>query len=642
MAFAAPATAIDFLDGKVQAHGFYEMQVRSLQKDFSPQNELDLAQWYHVLDLEIEANLVEDSHGPLDLVSSFMRFEFRYDCVWKRGCNLFPNVNAYGDKTGLGQGRLPERVQGGRRSGFHGSQFIGDTQPYLFQSLGDAVREPGVPGDSLGGPSIGNNTGIIPGRLSGRVATQIWNTDTFGSTYAVAYGPDGVFGTPDDIASRLYGWALGGNGKRCLFGSRKVKSGNIAGYTTRDLPWNPRCEIQPRGVIRNYPNPFRAGDFNPAVGGGGLDALPFRPAPLFGSASGNANKAVAQGIYYPNHTLANRIRHNEFSAFDQNFSVDELQWNLGASQQRGEYFLKEAYFDIEMFDSRLWLRLGKQAVVWGKTELFRNQDRINPQDLALTSLPTLEESRIALWAARAVWSFYEVGPFEDVRLEGVANIDQFEPADLGRCGEPFTALVVCDKTFGLMAHGVTGAGVAGEIRPNDPWKDIGDLEGGVRLEWRYDRFSFSLTDFYGFQDLPFNHIDQKFERNVEPLYRAPPPAELPWPLHDGGRAGLPDACQRVDEPLGEPADVRLDLRLDRGGGKRPTRGQRLLRVPPEFAAQRDSLSSGIDPQLCTGRKQARCRHRRCSHRLQCACQPQRQPLRRSLRRCGGLRGVCTG
>ena len=51
-----------------------------------------------------------------------------------------------------------------------------------------------------------------------------------------------------------------------------------------------------------------------------------------------------------------------------------------------------------MFDSRLWVRVGYQTIVWGKTELFRNQDQFNPQDLALASLPELEESRISLWA----------------------------------------------------------------------------------------------------------------------------------------------------------------------------------------------------------------------------------------------------
>ena len=39
------------------------------------------------------------------------------------------------------------------------------------------------------------------------------------------------------------------------------------------------------------------------------------------------------------------------------------------------------------------MRLGLQNIVWGKTEVFRTTDQFNPQDLALSSLPTLEESR---------------------------------------------------------------------------------------------------------------------------------------------------------------------------------------------------------------------------------------------------------
>ncbi len=147
-------------------------------------------------------------------------------------------------------------------------------------------------------------------------------------------------------------------------------------------------------------------------------------------------------------------RKDKFGSFDQNFSQDELAWNRGASQQ-DEKELKELYADIELFDSRLWLRIGKQNIVWGKTELFRTTDQFNPQDLALGSLTSLEESRIGLWALRAVWSFYNVGPLEDVRLELAMNYDEFEPTDLGRCGEPYAPLPVCDKTWGLMAHGFT-------------------------------------------------------------------------------------------------------------------------------------------------------------------------------------------
>src|SRR5262249_14122373 len=144
----------------------------------------------------------------------------------------------------------------------------------------------------------------------------------------------------------------------------------------------------------------------------------------------------AEGVYFPNARLQQLLRNDELDDFDQNFSQADLAWNHGASQQ-DERELKEAYLDIEMLDSRLWLRIGKQTVVWGKTELFRNQDRLNPQDLALSTLPSLEESRIGLWMARAVYQFYNIGPLEDVRAEFVLTFDDFEPTDLGRCGEPY-------------------------------------------------------------------------------------------------------------------------------------------------------------------------------------------------------------
>ena len=117
------------------------------------------------------------------------------------------------------------------------------------------------------------------------------------------------------------------------------------------------------------------------------------------------------------------------------------------------------------------MRLGLQNIVWGKTEVFRTTDQWNPQDLALSSLPTLEESRIALWSARAVYSLYDVGPLEDVRLEVAANLDRFEPADLGACGEPYAADSVCVITNAIATHSYLGVGIAGVDRPESPWKD---------------------------------------------------------------------------------------------------------------------------------------------------------------------------
>lgn len=107
------------------------------------------------------------------------------------------------------------------------------------------------------------------------------------------------------------------------------------------------------------------------------------------------------------------------------------------------------------------------------------------------------------------------------RLEVAANVDHFEPTDLGTCGEPFTVWLVCLKKFGALAHGLTGAGLAGEERPQDPWNSTRGLEVGARLEWRWERFSFAITDFYGFPDIPVADVFNEYERNVDPASGRP-------------------------------------------------------------------------------------------------------------------------
>jgi hypothetical protein len=159
----------------------------------------------------------------------------------------------------------------------------------------------------------------------------------------------------------------------------------------------------------------------------------------------------------------------------------------------------------------------------------------------------LEESRIALWMARLVWQFWKVGPFDDVRAELVVAYDQFEPTDLGRCGEPYAPNPVCDKTFGLFIHGLTGLGIAGEQRPPDPWDSSRGLEVGARLEWRWDRFSFSVTDFYGFSDFPYAHPIFSYARNIDPVSGRPRHTE-----NDGRcRTGSEPACLGADNALAD-------------------------------------------------------------------------------------------
>jgi len=65
--------ALEFFDGRIQAHGFAEMQIRVLDEQFD--DNLDLSQWYNVLNLEVEADILPDGWGPIDLLRAYVPTE---------------------------------------------------------------------------------------------------------------------------------------------------------------------------------------------------------------------------------------------------------------------------------------------------------------------------------------------------------------------------------------------------------------------------------------------------------------------------------------------------------------------------------------------------------------------------------------
>ncbi|MCL4685446.1 hypothetical protein KJ059_11920 [Myxococcota bacterium] len=489
-----PTVAFELFDGRLQANGFYETQFRAIARNWDAGDGWDLTQWQHILNLELEWEIAPDGLGPFDLVSSFARIEARYDCIWARGCRIFDSVNTYGDHPR----RFPKRYSDGRSSGITGAVETGDRR----------LRH-GIPVSQLG-----FHFKDVP---QTRTATPafLWHVPGVSTLFGVP-GPDGVPGNADDPAFYVFERFVT-PGKEYRFGLRRVKGAEDGSELQTLGPWSPRNTIDPIGTLADRANPFNPLDVHPIFGTPGSTAMPYRPAPAIAASASDplGRDNEPRGLFVPNRAVSKLLADKEFDSFDQNFSQQELSWNRGASQQN-EKELKEAFLDLELFDSRLWVRLGRQNIVWGKTELFRTTDQFNPQDLALSSLPSFEESRIALWAARGVWSFYSVGPLEDVRVEMAANFDQVEPNDLGRCGEPYTPFPVCNKSAGLFAHGIAGFGIAGEVRPPHPWQSWKGLEVGARLEFRWNRFSFAISDFYGYEDLPYLDPVFLYERNVDP------------------------------------------------------------------------------------------------------------------------------
>ena len=112
------------------------------------------------------------------------------------------------------------------------------------------------------------------------------------------------------------------------------------------------------------------------------------------------------------------------------------------------------------------------------------------------------------------------------------------------------------------------------------------LEFGARLEFRCDRFTFQISDFWGYDDLPTLDTFNTFERRVDP--------NTGEPLDIVGNPLLGQSPERSAHAPGESAALRRRLLGDQG--HRGDRARQLAasrgRLPPrhrEYSARFSSL-----------------------------------------------------
>ncbi|HZX31500.1 MAG TPA: DUF1302 family protein [Rhodocyclaceae bacterium] len=103
-------------------------------------------------------------------------------------------------------------------------------------------------------------------------------------------------------------------------------------------------------------------------------------------------------------------------------------------------FLREVYtkktFHLE--DGKdLFVKIGKQQVVWGRTDLFRVLDVINPVDYSRNNIyDELSDIRIPMWIAQAEYRMGASETMQDRNFQIVWNFDKFRANNLGQCGSP--------------------------------------------------------------------------------------------------------------------------------------------------------------------------------------------------------------
>lgn len=207
-------------------------------------------------------------------------------------------------------------------------------------------------------------------------------------------------------------------------------------------------------------------------------------------------------------------------------------------------FIREAYFDLNIplkNGRQLDVRLGRQQVVWGRTDLFRVLDVINPVDFSRNNIyDELEDIRIPMGILSAEYRMGGVGALEDLNFSLMWNWEKFRPNNLGQGGSPnaildagnfFRGMKNCwdnGCTVSNFASGVTATNfpkhVIGIRQANLPSWKIQNTQVGGKIEGVYKGVGFSLNTLYYYSQLPSlrggipsdNPFTQRIESSVFP------------------------------------------------------------------------------------------------------------------------------
>lgn len=178
-------------------------------------------------------------------------------------------------------------------------------------------------------------------------------------------------------------------------------------------------------------------------------------------------------------------------------------------------FIREFYIsaDKELANGDVFnITFGKQQVVWGKTDLFRVLDVINPVDFSRHNIyDELEDIRIPQWIVSAEWRFGPNEILDDSNLSIVWNIDKFRPSNLGTCGQSYRILdagCFFSARLNLADLGVPGysSNVPVIHDVEEPGWSLANTQIGTKWEGVYKDLTFSLNALHYRQQLPSLHF----------------------------------------------------------------------------------------------------------------------------------------
>jgi hypothetical protein len=141
---------------------------------------------------------------------------------------------------------------------------------------------------------------------------------------------------------------------------------------------------------------------------------------------------------------------------------------------------------------RLFLRIGRQNLSWGETDVFRLLDNINPLDNSFGGfLIPLDERRVPLDMLRVQYYLGDHGPVSELFVEGYVAIDD-------RVG--FVPAIPTGSPWSLP----DGAGPDNimELQPRAPARTFQNARGGIRVLFNAAAATFSVAHYYTDFDIP--------------------------------------------------------------------------------------------------------------------------------------------
>ncbi|MFT4583233.1 MAG: hypothetical protein ACI915_002578 [Gammaproteobacteria bacterium] len=187
-------------------------------------------------------------------------------------------------------------------------------------------------------------------------------------------------------------------------------------------------------------------------------------------------------------------------------------------------WLRELYLDATLPFSNgdeLNFRIGRQQVVWGRTDLFRVLDQINPIDFSIQNIyEEFEDSRIPLGIFNVEWRLGGTQIFSDLNFQFLWNFEQFTPHNLGQGGQPYSILKAGDAFRALkncwdngctVSNFASGLSPVGNLATDFPAHTIGIRnihipdghdQFGMRMEGVFKSVGFSVNAAYYHSQLP--------------------------------------------------------------------------------------------------------------------------------------------